>query len=344
MSNATTRLGRRQFLRMSGAGVLALPVLAGLGLPTTVRAARPGLVHVRFGVGSAIAYNPVYVAKESGFYEEEGLDVEFLWLQASPEVIQAVIGGSADGGVGGSFGMIAGAAQGAPVITVAIYAYGGERLALAARTDSGIKALTDLYGKKVGFQSGAIGQQMFQTMAEIEKLDVSKIDVVFLNNVDMPAAVAARSVDAIVTWEPQPSLLESKGLVKVIQRGGKYLKSPGCVMFGTAYVKKHPDVVSRFVKAHFRACQFIRQRPKEASVINSKYVRGAVPEVLEKSYAYLVFDPRVTREMQAELQADMRFMLSQKKIARPVEPALLATTTFSSEIESKFPELVRDLR
>lgn len=343
MTNATTTPGRRQFLRMSGAGALGLPALGALGLPATARA-KAAPVHIRFGVGSAIAYNPVYVAKEKGFYEEEGLDVELLWLQASPEVIQAIIGGSADGGVGGSFGMIAGAAQGAPVITVAIYAYGGERLALAVRTDSGIKTLTDLYGKKVGFQSGAIGQQMFQTMAQIEKLDTSKIDIVFLNNVDMAAAVAAKSLDAIVTWEPQPSLLESKGLVKVLQRGGKYLQSPGCVMFGTAYIKKNPEVVSRFVKAHFRACRFVRQSPKEASVINSKYVKGSVPDVLEKSYQYLVFDPRVTKQMHAELQTDMRFMLAQKKISRPVEESAIATSVFSDEIEKKFPELVADLK
>jgi ABC-type nitrate/sulfonate/bicarbonate transport system substrate-binding protein len=341
MMTTTATLGRRQFLRMGGAGALALPALVA---PSLARATAAKSAHLRFGVGSAIAYNPVYVAKEKGFYEEEGLDVELTWAQASPEVLQAIIGGSIEGGVGGSFGMIAGAEKGAPAVTVAIYAYGGERLALAVRTDSGIKTLTDLYGKKVGFQSGAIGQQMFQTMCQIEKLDTSKIDIAFLNNVDMAAAVAAKSVDAIVTWEPQPSLLEAKGLVKVLQRGGKYLQSPGCVIFGTDYIKKNRDVILRFVKAHFRGCQFIRESPKEAAVINAKFVKGAVPEVLQDSYRYLIFDPRVTRHMQAELQADMRFMLAQKKISRAVDGAAIATSAFTDEIEKKFPELVRDLK
>jgi NitT/TauT family transport system substrate-binding protein len=340
MTYGAQTFGRREFLKLSGAAAAS----SAWALAAPRRAGAAQLAHVRFGVGSAIAYNPIYVAKEKGFFEEEGLDVEFLWAQAAPEVIQATIGGSAEGGVGGSFGMIAGAEKGAPVITVAVYAYGGERIALAARTDAGITSVKDLYGKKVGFQAGAIGQQMFNTMAQIEKLDVSKIDTVFLNNVDMAAAVAAKGVDAIVTWEPQPSLLEAKGLVRVIQRGGKYLKSPGCVMFGTEYIKKNPDAVRRFVKAHFRGCQFIRQNPREASVINSKYVRGAVPEVLESSYKYLIFDPRVTKEMLAEFEADMRFMLAQKKIAKPVEARLIATPAFSDEIERQFPELVKDLK
>lgn len=323
---------------------LAVALLVFFLTPVRGLAAPPEKVKVRFGVGSAIAYNPVYVAKEKGFYEEEGLDVELLWLQAAPEVIQAMIGGSAEGGVGGSFGLIAGISKGAPVITTAIYAYGGERIALAVRKDLVIKNLKDLYGKKVAFQSGAIGQQMFTELCAKEGLDMSKVDIVFLNNVDMAAAVASKTVDAIVTWEPQPSLLESKGLVTILQRGGKYLQSPGCVIFGTSYIKKNRDAVLRFTKAHFRASQFIRQNPKEAAVINSKYIRGAVPEVLQKSYEYLIFDPRVTTAMLAELEADMKFMLSQKKITSPVKPTVLATTEFSEEIVKKYPDLVKDLK
>jgi len=38
---------------------------------------------------------PLAIAYEKGFFEDEGLEVEFLWAQAAPEVIQATIGGSA---------------------------------------------------------------------------------------------------------------------------------------------------------------------------------------------------------------------------------------------------------
>ena len=323
---------------------LAVAFLVFFLVPDQGVAATPGKVKIRFGVGSAIAYNPVYVAKEKGFYQEEGLDVELLWLQAAPEVVQAIIGGSAEGGVGGSFGLIAGVSKGAPVITTAIYAYGGERIALAVRKDLGIKTLKDLYGKKVAFQSGAIGQQMFTELCAKEGLDISKVDIVFLNNVDMAAAVGSKSVDAIVTWEPQPSLLESKGLVTILRRGGKYLQSPGCVIFGTGFIKSNRDAVLRFTKAHFRASQFIRQNPKEAAVINSKYVKGAVPEVLQRSYDYLIFDPRVNREIIGELEADMKFMFSDKKITSMVKPTVIATTEFSDEIVKKYPELVKDLK
>ena len=61
------------------------------------------------------------------------------------------------------------------------------------------------------------------------------------------------------------------------------------------------------------------------------------------TYKYLIFDPRVTDAILRELEADMRFMLAQKKIARVVEARALGTSRFTAEIEQKHPELVKDL-
>ncbi len=327
--------------------LLLVFLIAGVFLiPQPGSAKSPEKVKIRLGVGSTIAYSPIYVAKEKGFYDNEGLDVEFVWAQSAPEVIQGIIGGSLEGGVGASFGVIAGISKGVPVTTVAIYAYGGDRMALGVRKDAGIKTLKDLYGKKVAFQSGSMGQQMFITMSSVEGLDTSKIEAVYLENVNMPAALASKSVDAIVTWEPLPSQLEAKGLISVIKRGSKYLQGVGCVVFGTSYIKNNRDVVLRFVKAHFRAAQFARQNPRETSVINSKYLKqvDAGPEVMAKIFSYMVFDPRVTQRTFHDLEEDTKFMLSLKKIETTVNPTRLATTEFSDEIARQFPALVKDLR
>jgi ABC-type nitrate/sulfonate/bicarbonate transport system substrate-binding protein len=96
MTAGVSRFGRREFLKLGGAPLV--PSAWAVAAPR--RAGAAPLTRVRFGVESAIAYNPVDVAKEKGFLEEEGLGVEFLWAQAALEVIQATIDGSAEGGVG----------------------------------------------------------------------------------------------------------------------------------------------------------------------------------------------------------------------------------------------------
>jgi hypothetical protein len=47
--------------------------------------------------------------------------------------------------------------------------------------------------------------------------------------------------------------------------------------------------------------------------------------------------------MLGELEADMKFMLSQKKITSPVK-LILPTTEFSEEIVKKYPDLVKHLK
>lgn len=299
---------------------------------------------VRLGIGFALAYVPLYVAQEKGFFREEGVDVEFVKIEIAPDMIQSIIGGSTDAGTPGSFALITFIAKGAPVSAVAYYGYGGDRIALAARKDSGIDKITDLYGKRLAVQTGTIGAQMWGNMVKAEGLDASKIDVKNIRNLDLPSAIAAKSVDALITWEPNPTVLEERGLVKVIQRAGKYQKSYGAVIFGNKFIEENPDTVRRFVKAHFRAAKFIRDNPREAAEINAKYVKNATVETIMKSQQHMVFDPRITPESVEELNSDIEFMKSGGRLTGKVEGKDIVNPKFSDAVSKAHPELVTGLK
>jgi ABC-type nitrate/sulfonate/bicarbonate transport system substrate-binding protein len=329
----------RTRLRALGLGVA---LLLGVAVGTSVQAQQTS--KVRLGIGYALAYVPLYVAKEKGFFKEEGVDVEFVQIEIAPDMIQSIIGGSTDAGVPGTFALITFVAKGAPVSTVAYYGFGGERIALAARKGSGIEKLTDLYGKRLAVQSGTIGAQMWGNLVKAEKLDTSKIDVKNIRNLDLTAAVASDSIDALITWEPNPTILEERGLVKVIQRAGKYQQSYGAVIFGNKFIAANPDTVRKFVKAHFRAAKFIRDNPKEAAEINAKYVRGSTPELLQRSMQYMVFDPRITPASLAELDNDIEFMRDNARLTGNVSAKAMVDSRFSDELAKTNPELTAGLK
>lgn len=299
---------------------------------------------VRLGIGYALAYVPLYVAKEKGFFKKEGVDVEFVPIEIVPDMIQSIIGGSTDAGVGGTFALITFIAKGAPVSAVGYYGYGGNRIALAARKGSGIQSIKDLEGKSVAVQTGTIAAQMWTNMVAAEKIDTSKIDVKNIRNLDIPASVASGAVDAIITWEPNPTTLEERGLVKVIQRAGKYQESYGAVIFGNKFISENPKTVQKFLTAHFQASQFVRQHPKEAAEIAAKYVRGSTVETLMKSNAHMVFDPRITSKSLQELGDDIKFMRKEGRLSRDIKPEQLVTPQFSDELARTHPKLSEDIR
>jgi hypothetical protein len=99
---------------------------------------------------------PWWIAKEGRYFEKHGLDVDMVYVGASPVIIQAMLGGQAGVGAGGGPPLVTNVLQGGDVVEVATtvpYAI----QSLIVKSD--IKTTGDLVGKK----SGLAGWVRFHT-------------------------------------------------------------------------------------------------------------------------------------------------------------------------------------
>jgi len=117
-----------------------------------------------------------FVAKDKGYYEQEGLNVEIL--PGGPDIVpeQQVAGGSADIGVDWVGSLLTSQEQEMPLIQIAqIFQKSG--LVLVSKKSAGINTPADLKGKKVG---NWMGGNEFELLALFDKygLDPNK-DVSF---------------------------------------------------------------------------------------------------------------------------------------------------------------------
>ena len=87
-----------------------------------------------------------------GIFKKHGLDLEILYVQAGPESIQAVIGGSMDiataAGVSAAVGTFA---KGAPIRIIGSEMIGAPDLYWYVPTNSPIKTVEDFNGKTVAY-------------------------------------------------------------------------------------------------------------------------------------------------------------------------------------------------
>lgn len=107
----------------------------------------------------------IFVAKEKGFYEEEGLDVEII--PGGPDIVieQQVVNGAADIGVTSFDSLLVNRDNGLPLVSVAqILQKSSYRF--VANKSSGIDEPAKMKGKKVGMWTGS---QQFQVLAFMEK-------------------------------------------------------------------------------------------------------------------------------------------------------------------------------
>jgi NitT/TauT family transport system substrate-binding protein len=203
------------------------------------------------------------IAKERGFFEKNGLDVQVSNFSSGREALQTVLGGGAD---------VATTAE-APV-TAAVFA--GQKIALLARTEySDDKTLTrtdahivtpaDLKGKRIGFSAGTGSDIYTNTLLRRAGLEPSDVTLVNLRPQDMPAALANGSIDAYDSWEP--FIWNGK---KALGAGARELPTQGVyaetfnIVVGQAWLQAHPVAAKNFLRSLLEAEQWLKTHPDDA--------------------------------------------------------------------------------
>ncbi len=306
---------------------LGLAIALAFSLATPVAAQD----RVRLAVGgkSGVYYLPLPVIERLGYFKDAGVDVEVADVAGGSRTLQAIVGGSADIGMGTFDHTIQLQAKGHPVVAVLQFGrFPGFVLAMMAGKADRYKSPADLKGMKIGVTApGSATNFMAAYMmgrAGLKPEDASFIGV----GVTSTAVAAARraEIDAIVSSDPMITLMESEKLVKIVADartpdgtraiyGGPY---PGGVIYATpAYIERNPKAVQAVVDAFVRSMQWIarssaediaRLMPEEYSLGNRPiYVRALemskpmfspdgqfVPGAVETAHAVLKqFDPAV---------------------------------------------------
>lgn len=259
-----------------GIALLALLAVAAVG---TIWLARSGDVNVDAqpilaGYLPHHGYLPLFVAEDKGLFEKNGLDVELRRFDSSNSLITAFINGDIE---------VAPVATSAALVTEArdpgifrIFAFSSETpdghlTSLVARPDSGIEAITDLKGRKVGIWPGPAAKALFLEFFEKAALKESDIHLQPLAPPTQIAALTSGTVDALATYEPIATLATRGGGAKFLEQGPieRHVLSPtqgGAWLIRTAFVESSPESAAGFVRSIFEAIDVIRDDPRSAYV------------------------------------------------------------------------------
>jgi aliphatic sulfonates family ABC transporter substrate-binding protein len=304
------RLTRRQALV-----ALAAAAAAG-GWPR--RAAARAEAKVRLGYQATLWGAPAIVAEEEKLFAKAGANVEVLRMSSGKDIRDAMVAGQVDIGSLGATPFIVGAAKG-DIVAIGMVAYAGKTLAVVAGTHSGIKAVADLRGKRVGSQIGSITDHVFQNViaprAGLKKGDFQVFNIKFQDHV---AALAARSIDAFAGVDPYPAIAEHDGLGAILVDYQEYDITPVLLAANRPFVKEHPDAVVQFLRGWLLAVKIFREQPDRAAGVvgNAFKTQGysMSPAVLRKAVARLDVNPDFTPALGPYLTEQAKVLVQQGQL------------------------------
>ena len=227
---------------------------------------------VVLGVGgkTAVVYLPLTVVERLGYFKDEGLDVVIQDLQAGSRALQALIGGSVEVVTGGYDHTIQMQALGRDIVAfVLLNRYPGLVLAVRKDLESEIRSISDLKGRRVGITAPGSSTHIFVNYLLIKSgLRPTDASIVSTSvGAQAVAAVQNRLVDAISNVEPAISLLDERGLIRVLADtrtaqgtravlGGEY---PFASLYTTrAWLERNPDKAQRLTNAMVRGLRWMQ--------------------------------------------------------------------------------------
>lgn len=187
------------------------------------------------------------LAKESGYWKAEGLDVTLLPGGFEADPIKLVAAGSSQFGTTGGDQLLQARANGVPI--VAIYAeLRDSPVGWMALRKTGIKTPQDFVGRKIGAMAGTNVEPTFDALAAKLALDLKKIKRVPVK-FDMSPLFTGQ-VDAIPVYlNGQPIEVQIDGHdVTTVNPADYGIRLVGNVVFTTeAMIRERPQVVQAYV-------------------------------------------------------------------------------------------------
>ncbi len=227
-----------------------------------------------------------YVAKEKGYYKDEGIDIEIL--PGGSDIIpeQQVYNGVADIGVTWVSSLLKYQDQGWGLVEGA-QIFQKSALLLVSKASTGIKAPADLKGKKVGSWFGGNEYELY-ALLESAGLDKDKDLKLVQQDYTMDQLING-DIDAAsaMTYNEYGLLLESgipeTDLNKLDMNDNNVAMLEDCLFVNSDWIASHEDVFVRFLKASIKGWADACADPEAAG----KTVFGVDSSVSEAHQIYM---------------------------------------------------------
>ncbi|HEY8695183.1 MAG TPA: ABC transporter substrate-binding protein, partial [Chloroflexota bacterium] len=279
---------------------------------------------------------PVWVAKEGGYFAQNGLDVSLTIIAPGAPILAAIESGDVPISEAGGQEIVNAEISGSNLVMVGGF---GSKPTNSIITIPSIQKPEDLKGKTIGV-SGLGAVSHVAGLLAVDKLGL-KGQVNFIATGGLPetlAGITSGKVDGGVLSPPQTFQAVKQGLREVVDIAKLGVFSQTSVVVTTRkYASDHPDIVERYLRAKIQGTHRAYTDQALAMQVITKYAKISDPDLASKTYDYfhdgeLWGKDGLTNEAAIQTNLDVAAQTNAK--AKDFKPAQMVDMSFIQKIKA----------
>jgi len=292
------------------------------------------LAPVRIGyVSRSILDMPFIIARDRGFFHEEGLEPELIFIKAA-QTIPAMLAGGIE------FGTATGTAVAAAVsgVDVRIVFALTDKPSFDLLAAPSITNLQQMRGKKLGVTAfGALAEILARQIFIANKIPPEQVTFLPLGTSDvLYVALKAGTIDATMLQIPQNFLAVDEGYHKLASGADVYRAVQGGLTTTKLTLTERPELVSKMIRATQRSLRLIRNDRKYAV----EFIKGPYLDLGKDRdrFAERIYDAALQYYLQTgavddKIQREMIATAAQRvKPKEPVPPERVFDFSFAQKV------------
>ncbi|GIN73642.1 ABC transporter substrate-binding protein [Bacillus sp. J14TS2] len=231
----------------------------------------------------------LYIARDQGYFEDEGLDVEIM-LPGEAGADQLVASGKSEFGIGAQESLTEARAQDIPIVSIGAVIQHNTS-GLASPVEKKIEKPRDFEGKTYGGWGAPVEQAVLTSLMEADEGDFAKVDVINMGDTDFFTAVQ-RDIDfawIYYAWTGVEAELRGDdiNMIYLTDYSDKLDYYTPVISTSEKMIEEDPDTVKAFMKAVSKGYQLAIDDPEAAAEVLIEAEPDLDEELVRKSQEWL---------------------------------------------------------
>lgn len=250
---------------------------------------------IRLAAGVDPSYTPVYVAASQGYFEDQGVDVEYVTTGGGPTMTQAVTAGEADMAVQSDTTATSLMANDPDLRALGVFEH--SQTYIKTTLGEGVEGPEDI--EKMATLPGLF-ELLTVRYLESNDIDPDSVEMVEVAPADIPTVLSRGDVDATVIFEPWATRAANQSGGRVTGNIGDFgMNYSQWLVTSSDWLSNNEEDAAKVLRALKQANEFIKANPQEAAEITEEAIE-ADPELTQTIMKELVFEVRDLSEEDVE--------------------------------------------